>query len=162
MCQLVYPHNILVNTTFHLLENIENKVLTGDQNGIDLECIACLTLCAASVEALVNWMGQSVITEWKMGASAPQKVEMLFAHAGINYDASSEPLATITWVRKFRNNIMHAKPEISDTAMRDENGHVAIDPAWIDQATPASCRKSFDELRAFRELLQEQLGLTPV
>ena len=64
-----------------------------------------------------------------MGDPVPQQVEILFAHARIDHDASQEALDTNTWVRKFRNNIMHAKAETSGAVTHDENGHAAIDPA---------------------------------
>lgn len=48
---------------YYLLKKIENRKFAENQNGIDLESIACQKLCAASVEALVNWMVRSVITE---------------------------------------------------------------------------------------------------
>ena len=71
----VYPHNLLTTTTHYLLETIEAKQAANDQHAILLDCIACLTFCAASTEALVNWMGSSAVSTWKPKESVPRKLK---------------------------------------------------------------------------------------
>ena len=58
MVKEIYPHNDLLNASFHILEKIEAAVKEGIEDGITLDCIGCIAVLAATSEALLNAVGQ--------------------------------------------------------------------------------------------------------
>ena len=124
-----------------------------------MECVACLTLCAASVEALVNFMGYARSIEWRERASAPEKLEALYKAAGIGMDLNVDPLLSIEQLRGFRNSVMHSKPEISDAVKMTEDGYPSLDESWMEGVTPERCRNMYDQTKVFQRTFYDALNI---
>jgi hypothetical protein len=159
MTSAIYPHNDLLNTSKYLLDGIESKTKAGEQDGITLDCIACVVVSAAAAEALVNAIGSLRVKGWNERESSPKKIEIICAAAKMPLDNDSAPFSTLKKLRGLRNQIMHCQPEVSDGAEvpRDENN--PLDAVWLSSMTPEFCREAYDSIKIFQKQMFIELKI---
>ena len=77
----VYPHNDLLNLAYYQRENINDKVAVDCQDGLALDCQACIISLAFSVEALINFVGHKKVENWNEFQRYPAKLRQVCAAA---------------------------------------------------------------------------------
>ncbi len=102
-------HHLLIRTARLALDDAKAK-----RPGWFNSQLVAITLCALSIEAICNSIGDRVIPNWKdFESSSPiAKLRILCDHLKVHYDTSEEPWTSARWLYKFRNLIAHAKPEL--------------------------------------------------
>ena len=91
----IYPHNDLFNLAHYHCETINRKVCEGVEDAISLDCMSCLIALAFAIEALVNFVGSSVIKDWQERQSYQAKLEQIGAAIGLSFDRKIEPFLTV-------------------------------------------------------------------
>jgi len=104
-------HHMLIGAARAALEDAEKKMPGWFYN----ELIA-MVMCALSIEAISNAVGERVIPNWRdFESSSPiAKLRIICQKLEIEYGQNKEPWSTAKWLSKFRNSIAHAKPELVD------------------------------------------------
>ena len=76
--------------------------------------LIAITFSALAIEALCNTIGGRVVKTWSdfESASPNAKLRILCDELGVDYKSEIEPWATARWLFRFRNQIVHAKPEL--------------------------------------------------
>lgn len=77
------------------------------------KCLAAMVMTALAVEALANAVGSRVVSDWSTFERLPphEKLDRLVAQLSIVRDETKEPWTTVAFIRGFRNDIAHPKPE---------------------------------------------------
>ena len=161
MSSSIYPHNDLLNTSYHLLERIERQSNGGNENGITLDCIGCITVLAATSEALLNAIGQKRIENWQERQSPRSKIIQICGAANLEFNEEAAPYNTIKALRNVRNQIMHCQPEITDNLEQPANHIEVLNASWMEYATPEFCREAFDSIKMFQHAAFDGLNITP-
>lgn len=101
-------HHMLIGAAHTAFQDARAK-----QPGWFYNALVTITLCALSIEAMCNSIGDRVILDWKdfESASPTAKLRLLCEHLKVDYDKNNEPWVSARWLSKFRNLIAHAKPE---------------------------------------------------
>lgn len=101
-------HHMLISAAHSAFEDAKTK-----QPGWFYNQLVTITLCALSIEAMCNSIGDRVILDWKdyESSSPTAKLRLLCEHLKVDYDKRKEPWVSAHWLCKFRNLIAHAKPE---------------------------------------------------
>jgi hypothetical protein len=102
-------HHMLTSAARVAIADAERK-----DPGWFLSELTAITMCALSIEALCNSLGEHIVRDWKdfESASPIAKLRLLCGKLGIPYVKDKEPWASLKWLHRFRNAIAHAKPEI--------------------------------------------------
>lgn len=150
----VFPHNDLMNLAWHHLSTVEEKLKSGRQDGITLDCLSCLFTLGVAVEALVNFVGQRSIDQWPQQQNFPQKLQHLVNALQLPFDKSVDPLSTINIIRKIRNEMAHSRPmEFHSTAQSRAELRAAMAAPWDAHAHPEFARNAMAQVRLFRNQL---------
>ena len=108
----VYPHNDLSNLAHYQLQGIRAKVANGNDDGLALDCMACLISLAFSVEAFINFLGDHKLDKWNERSPFKNKIEAVCAGIGMKFDKQTEPFTSIWKLKETRDSIAHAKPKL--------------------------------------------------
>jgi hypothetical protein len=121
-------HHMLLRVAAAALEDAEKKL-----PGWFSAQFTAMTMCALSLEAICNAVGERVVTDWKdfESANPTAKLRLICQQTGIEYNRNKEPWATACWLSRFRNAIAHAKPEF-----------VKQDVVWTEQEYERRRRES--------------------
>ena len=106
----IYPHNDLLNLSYHHLKVIRQKLENGVEEGISLDCTSALIALAFSVEAIINFVGTRVEANWKERKSYHKKLKKVCKAASIDMDSENEMLEAIGILKNIRDEIAHGKP----------------------------------------------------
>lgn len=100
------PYELYIDSAKHFCDELDKKDYI---SWYDL--MASTTLLALSVEALVNTIGELVITEFKDFESMPPlaKVRMICESKGIEFNKGIFPFSDIANLIKVRNKLAHPK-----------------------------------------------------
>jgi hypothetical protein len=86
-------------------------------------CVASITFAALAVEAFLNVIGASLIKRWEdlEGTTSPAgKLAVIENSLGLNIDRSRIPFNAFRDLFRFRNTIVHAKPDFLPMALVPE------------------------------------------
>lgn len=106
----IYPHHDLFNLAYYHLQAIERKQREGSTEGIALDCMSCLLALGITVEALINFAGESLVLSWKERDKYHLKLEKVCEELGFNLDESREPFKALKELKEIRDKMAHAKP----------------------------------------------------
>ena len=159
MVKEIYPHNDLLNASFHILEKIEAAVKEGIEDGITLDCIGCIAVLAATSEALLNAVGQLKIEEWQERQSPRVKLITICKSASIEYCEDVYPFNILEELRCIRNQIMHCQPVITENPLSVADDSNPLDADWLGKATPEFCRSAFDSIKALQHSVFDALEI---
>lgn len=102
-------HHMLINAAKR-----SNKTAMKRHQGWFYENLSTMLFSVLAIEALSNSVGERVMDRWQdFESSSPNaKLRILAEHLDIRYQEKEEPWATARWLVKFRNLVVHAKPEL--------------------------------------------------
>lgn len=115
-------HHVLLSTAMKALKDAEREP------GIVQHQLIAMTLSALALEALANAFGKRFVPNWKHFEMAPPvaKIRTVSHYLDMqDIDFEKEPGSDVVWLMKFRNKIVHAKPEriVSNKVMTHEQFH---------------------------------------
>ncbi len=100
-------HHFLLHTALVALENAKNS--NKDKKDYQL---TVMIMCSLAVEAICNSIGVLIFTDWNEWDPTLVKLEKLCKKLDVTYDQSVEPWSTAFCLQEFRNDVVHAKPEL--------------------------------------------------
>lgn len=157
-----FPHNDLLNLAWHHLSVAEEKRVSGQEEGITLDCLSCLLAMGVGLEALVNLVGTRVIDDWPERRNFPQKLALLEERLHLEFDHSTDPLLTVGTLREVRNSMAHGRPmEFDSPAGSRAELRMAMAAPWDAHATPEFCRHGLTQVRTLRDLLFAAAHIRP-
>lgn len=150
----INPHNTLLNLAHYQVGIVEEKLATGKEDGIVLDCTSAIIAMAFSVEALMNYVGQKKIADWKERAAFKKKIERLEAVLGFHFDATAEPFKTIRLLKEARDTMAHGQPvEFQVSVPSSKKLGPALQPTWSAVTQPQVVVAAHKQLKAFQKLL---------
>ncbi|WGO99460.1 hypothetical protein QFX18_05215 [Saccharophagus degradans] len=156
----IRPHRNLMHTALYHLENINQKVSSGNEKGILLDGLSCLVLLGFSSEALINFIGQEKISDWKERDPFLQKAKNVCNAANLTFDRSTEPFKTIWNLKTIRDEIAHGKPKDSQMSTGDVGDiRAALNP-WKTFCESDYLTKANDQLMDFQNKLYQGCNIT--
>lgn len=102
-------HHMLISAARVAVDGAKSK-----RPGWSYDSLVGVTLCALSIEAMCNSIGERVIDDWKDFESAGPnaKLRLLSERLEVDYKKDQEPWKGARWLCRIRNRIAHAKPEL--------------------------------------------------
>ncbi|MBM3449461.1 MAG: hypothetical protein FJX78_00455 [Armatimonadetes bacterium] len=106
--QDVRPHADFINGALFFATNAEQE------HGSYYSAMASLIFSAFELEAYVNFLGSKRFKSWSLleRLREEDKFQLLSEDLSIVPRWGSRPYQTLKWLRKFRNDIAHGKPEV--------------------------------------------------
>ena len=106
------PHHILLGAARHSLNGCKDKTL-----GCSYNRLMAITFSAIAVEAMANSFGDRFIDDWASHEydTTVEKVKLLNSHLKVTADFQKEPWAAVSWLARYRNDVVHAKPEFLES-----------------------------------------------
>lgn len=103
------PYHDLLGVASMALDDAKNK-----KRGFYYSQMIAITFSALAIEALANSFGEHFINRWEdYESSSPMaKLRVICSYFEITIDFTCKPWSTLLWLKKFRNKIAHAKPEL--------------------------------------------------
>lgn len=108
-----FGHHMLLNAAEMKIESAKQSEV-----GCFNNCLAAMTMTAIAVEALLNAVGSRVVKDWRTfeRLKPPEKLIELQRELGFKLEPRENPWDTLHYLAGFRNDIVHAKPELVDEA----------------------------------------------
>lgn len=157
----VYPHNDLLNLAHYHREVIERKHNHGIKDAIALDCMSCVIALAFSVEAIVNFVGAKVITNWKERLSYQDKMATIGDALGLDLDFSMEPYKTLYLLKETRDQMAHGKPiESTAEASSREAMRRAMECPWDNLLTPKFTEHAYEQVKTFEHCVLSRAGIS--
>lgn len=157
----VYPHNDLLNLAHYQLEVINDKLAHGVEEAISLDCLGCIISMAFSVEANVNFVGCQKVPGWRERRPYRYKVNKVCEVAGLAFDETAEPFATIWQLKETRDMIAHGQPFEGNVNVRTtEELHTAMECPWGQHLTPEYINNAYEQLKEFKHILFKGAGIS--
>jgi hypothetical protein len=95
--------------------------------------LASMVISAFAMEALANEAGEKLIKEWAEFESVKPKAKIILCSKALHIepDFSAEPWQTVSEALKFRNIVVHKKPEVVKVRIEGDsiNNQLTV-PAW--------------------------------
>ena len=157
----VYPHNDLMNLAHYQRETIRDKLATGEEYALALDCLSCLVSLAFSVEALVNFVGSKRVKGWKERKSYYEKISEVCSAAGEEFDKSVGIYKSLWELKELRDSIAHGKPiELTtDSKTRDEL-RVKMQCPWDSHLIPDHVESAYEIVKNFERMLFKNCNIT--
>lgn len=150
----VYPHTRHLNLAHYQLETINNKVSINNEDALTLDCQACLTSLAFTVEALINFIGHKKVENWVERRPFPKKLRQVCAVANIDFNLGIEPLQRIDLIQEIRNLMAHGQPiESNEVIGSQEELRLALACPWDRYANPDFVNETYQAVKQFQVLL---------
>jgi hypothetical protein len=105
-------HHMFLQTAKSAMERAEK-----DQYERQNSLLTVMVMCSLFVEAMCNAVGSRIVNGWADydRLSPWGKARLICAQLGAEFDPGKEPLQSLRWLLKFRNDFAHAKPEVVET-----------------------------------------------
>ena len=148
-----FIHNDLSNCAYDFRNRAQEKIESGQTDGVYHDMMAALVFCAFSVEAKVNFVGWRCLQSgWPERANLREKIELLNKVLSLDLSWGVEPWQTLLQLKRFRDTLAHGKPEVID-----ERKIVDVEPEiwaalkgqWESSVRPefvAKCREAEQEV----------------
>jgi hypothetical protein len=162
----VLIHNTLANAAFYFKTRIEERLKTGDREGIAFEYMSCLLMLAFTVEAHINFLGYSLIKDWNEWKPFNVKVDDVLAHLKITADRSTRPYSVVSKLKKFRDTIAHGKPEqtskdeIIEATAEELDQRADLRAGWEEAIAHDAVFQAHEDVDAIWKELLEKSGLS--
>ena len=104
-----FGHHMLLHAA-----EIQIEIAKQSKEGRFNNCLASMTMTALAVEALVNAVGSRVAKDWEYfeRLNPLEKLQALQRELQFTYEPAKKPWDTLHFLTGFRNDIVHAKPEL--------------------------------------------------
>lgn len=147
--QYVYPHNDLRDMADYHIGNILLKISQKSTNGLRYECMSSVIALAFSVEALINMVGWWRVPDWVERDKFAAKTRVLEKRFHIRLDKDTEPFKSIMQLKKIRDDLAHAKPELRKYSGVGEGRGLELAPSWAKQVTTERVLDFHQQVRQF-------------
>lgn len=100
-------HHALLGTAYMALKSARKK-----ESGYYYHQLIAITFSALAIEGLYNAVGDRLIDRWNKdfeGIKPHAKLRIICQHLQIEVDFSKEPWASVIWIFRYRNKIVHPK-----------------------------------------------------
>jgi hypothetical protein len=163
--KFLYIHNDLRNAAPYFKKRVDRRFLQKRMDGVFYEMLAALTLTAFAIEAMINFFGHKLISDWKERESLVKKMELVGQRIDVRVDWTVRPFSTIKELKGFRDTLAHGKPEESHfdgeiVASHDElyeRGSLRTD--WEKSVTEEFVVQAFGDMSELWEMLLSRSGL---
>jgi hypothetical protein len=158
-----HPHNNLVSLAAYHVRVIEEKLESGTEDAIALDCMSAVIALAFSVEAILNFVGHRKLrTEWDERAPYYKKVKALEAALGFEYKKTDQPFQTLEHLKAARDSMAHGKPVLI-TLQTDDDRKLAqaMQAPWASATKPNLVLEAYKDVTAFRNLLFSKARIKP-
>lgn len=150
----VFPHNDLLNLAHYQREKINEKVASGDMDGISLDCMSAIIAMAFSVEALLNLVGHKRVKGWKERDSYLKKINAVCSVAGYSFNKAIEPYETLWELKEFRDAMAHGKPIKFNVSVKTrEDLRKSMSCVWDSCSTPEYVNHAWGKVKEFEHML---------
>lgn len=132
-------------------------------------CVAAITFAALAVEAFLNTIGALSIKRWDdlEGSTSPAgKLAIIENTLKLDIDRSRTPFNAFRELFKFRNSIVHAKPDFLPLIMKPEPGYaIPVSSGktplatWEKDASLENARRLVLRSENMIEFLANQVGI---
>lgn len=152
----VYPHNDLMNLSYHHVKIIRKKLESGENSGIKLDCTSALISMAFTIEALINFVGHKKLGRWKERIKYHKKLNKVCNIAGIDKDNNKGIFDAISTLKIIRDEIAHGKPvEDEDESASSDSIDKLMCCSWDEHCSPEFVEEAFEAVKQFRNKLFE-------
>lgn len=164
----VYPHNDLRQAAHHHKGTVERRLAAQDYSGVNYDMLAQLVFLAFSVEAQVNFFGQTLaIPGWKERDRFEDKFKKVLKHLKLQVDWNKRPFSTARQLKQLRDDLAHGKPavtrvdEIVVVDQEDTDDHLFADlkSGWETYCNATFCANAWDDVDAIWEQMRAKSGL---
>jgi hypothetical protein len=151
------PHNRLRHIALQAVKRAR------EGGGAD-DCLTAILFSALVFEAFLNALGTGVIRGWPLieRKLAPQEKLDLLAHR-LEYgpDFGARPFRTIRELMRFRNVVVHAKPERTIREVEGEGHDICrqLEPDWVKMCNVDWAGHAVEDIDEAMNLLFERSGL---
>ena len=135
----ILPHNDLIAAAAYHKEVIEEKIASNDRRAIAYDYLACMLALSFSVEAIVNFVGQSKVTPWNEKAPTKDKYKTVLRELNLTPDWNKSPYCSVSKLKDFRDLIVHPKPIIEEfdeevvmPASEADRPSLELDSEWMN------------------------------
>jgi hypothetical protein len=132
--------------------------------------VAAITFSAFAVESFLNLIGDTRVERWldmERSATPAAKLAIIELALGFTADRSRLPFGALTELFRFRNEIVHAKPDsLPATTVPDTSQPIPVSTIttplayWEKAAGLDNARLLVDQAREMIRVLSEQSGIT--
>jgi len=156
-----YPHHTLLSAAYMNLELAETE-----ESGSHYTQMAAILFSGLAIEALANSFGERYVKNWDdYETSRPiAKIQIVCEVMGAGFDEEKQPWCHLRWLIRFRNRLVHAKPEmvrIEKEMSRDEwnRERMSVPNSKLEkEISLANAKRAVDAAHLIRDLLCEQIS----
>lgn len=158
----VNPYNQLETLAWYHLQAAQAKVDLAEHRGLALDCMSCLIALAFSVEALLNFVGNKKVPDWKERAPFNTKLKLLETKLSLKLDRGAEPYLTMKRLKDARDKMAHGQPlEFTvNTEDRNELAH-AMQSSWSDSTNEEFLTHAYEQIQDFKRTLLSKARIKP-
>ncbi|MDQ8201234.1 hypothetical protein QEH56_23925 [Pelagicoccus enzymogenes] len=112
-----HAHHLLIQSADHAWK------ISNEKGQIPkLSYMVVMLNCAIATESICNSVGSILSSNWDEWMKTLDKLELVCSLLQIDYKKDDEPWSTAGFLQAFRNDLVHAKPEIVEkkTTMTEE------------------------------------------
>jgi hypothetical protein len=154
---VVVPHNRLR----HVAHAAAKRAREG--GGLD-DCLTALLFSALALEAFFNALGTGIVRGWPLlerKLVSQEKLDFLAQRLEYKPDFGSRPFQTIRALMRFRNAVVHAKPERTVREVEGEGDEICrqLDPEWVKMCGVGWAERAVKDVDTVMNLLFELSGL---
>jgi hypothetical protein len=157
-------HHILIDAAESATKDAETKK-KARQPGWRHRVLTAMTLSALAIEALCNSVGERFFEDWEDFESARPiaKLRIIASKLEIAYEKNDDPWAAAIWLMKFRNSIVHAKPEFIEK--KESLTRTEFDRSWFSRPqskieknlTIGNAQRAVRTVERIKEILCEKI-----
>lgn len=167
----IYPQTDLFNLANHHLQIIDQKESEGEASGLAMDCEACLLALGVTLEAIINHAAVKAMPQWKpekrkegeqkqVDSDYEQKLQVLCKTLGIKLDYGQKPFQSLRIVRRVRNAMAHAYPQIGEKEVKPGKAIQSVmKTSWDQYAEPKKTREIFQDISTFEGMIYRALGM---
>lgn len=107
-------HTYIEDAARYFVDVLNKKIKDGEEKGRTYTCMAIGTMLAFSFEAYLNAIGNRKLDLWNERDEYYKKIDKVFQHLKIAPDWGKRPYSSVSAMRRLRNTLAHAQPEVID------------------------------------------------
>jgi hypothetical protein len=156
----VNPHNNLETLAHYHVDVINQKLASGDHEGITLDCTSAIIAMAFGVEAVMNYVGAKKLQNWKERSPFKTKVAALEIELGFKFDIAVEPYKTISLLKEARDTMAHGQPiEFQVSVPSRAQISKVMGPSWASATEPQVVLAAYEQVKQFKKRLFGLAGI---
>lgn len=159
----IFPHVYLLSAGWDAVEKGEQI-----EEGSAYSFLACMLFTAFALEAYLNEVGNEKVDCWKeieRYKSPKDKLSLLCKLENYKPDLSKRPFQTFINAFKFRDLVVHAKPEKierKEIKFAESGRPILPDSQWLERCTVTNAKIYIEDAEQIVKLLHQELDVKTI